>query len=781
MRKINLPVIVLKGIVLLPNNDIRLEFQDNEAKNIIDVSEMFHDNKLLVISKSDAIEESTSINDLPRIGVISKINHKVKLPSGNIRVTISGISRAYVYEYMNLDNKLDSLECIASEVLENKPDAATEPIVLKKLYREFEKHIRTVPYITNSILSTLVGVKTLSVMTDIIASQISSTNERLNEYLLTFDINTRVEMVLKDIYQEQEMYKIEKELEQKVKKSIDNSQKEYFLREKIKVIREELGDVSSKDEDIDGLREKLDNLDAPVHIKNRLNSEIKKLDNLTNLSPEINIVRTYIDFLLDLPWNIKTIDNEDLRDVKKKFDESHYGLENVKERIVEYLAVKKMKGNMNGPIICLVGPPGVGKTSLAFSVAKAMNRKFTKISVGGLHDECEIIGHRRSYLGAEPGRIVQGLKKAGSSNPVFLIDEIDKMTKDIKGDPASALLDVLDPEQNKCFRDNYIEEEIDLSNVMFIATANYLEDIPEALRDRLEIIKLSGYTEFEKLDIVKTHLLKKICDEHGLEYFKVNISDSVILKIIRNYTKESGVRELERQLSTIIRKIVTKIVMNNIKIDKINILEKDLEKYLGKIKYLDSEGLESSQIGVVNGLAYTQFGGDTLPIEVNYFKGQGNLVLTGSLGDVMKESAQIALSYIKANYKKFKIDYEKLTTNDIHIHVPEGATPKDGPSAGVTLTTALISAFSNLKIDKYLAMTGEITLRGKVLPIGGLKEKSLGAYRNDIKRIIIPKENIRDLDEIPKEVKENIEYIPVSTYDDIYKIIKESEMELIHV
>ena len=781
MKKINLPVIVLKGIILLPNNDIRLEFQDNETKNVIDVSEMFHDNKLLVIGQIDTIEESTNISELPKIGVISKINHKVKLPNGNIRVTISGISRAYVHEYMNLNNKLDSLECITSEILENKPDVATEPIILKKLYNEFEKHIRIVPYITNSILSTLVTVKTLSQMTDIIANQISSTNERLNEYLLTFDINTRVEMVLKDIYQEQEMYKIEKELEQKVKKSIDNSQKEYFLREKIKVIREELGDVSSKDEEIDSLREKLNVLDAPKHIKDRLNNEIRKLDSLTNLSPEINVVRTYIDWLFDLPWNSVTTDNDDLRDVKKKFDESHYGLEKVKERIIEYLAVKKVKGNMNGPIICLVGPPGVGKTSLAFSVAHAMNRKFTKISVGGLHDECEIIGHRRSYLGAEPGRIIQGLKKAGSSNPVFLIDEIDKMAKDIKGDPASALLDVLDPEQNKCFRDNYIEEEIDLSNVMFLATANYIEDIPEALRDRLEIIRLSGYTEFEKLDIVKTHLLKKICDEHGLNYEKINISDNVILKIIRNYTKEAGVRELERQLATIVRKIITKLVMNNIRIDRINILEKDLEKYLGKIKFLDSEAMDVSQIGVVNGLAYTQFGGDTLPIEVNYFKGNGNLVLTGSLGDVMKESAQIALSYIKANYKKFKIDYEKLTSNDIHIHVPEGATPKDGPSAGVTLTTALISAFSNLKIDKTLAMTGEITLRGKVLPIGGLKEKSMGAYRNGIKRIIIPKENIRDLDDVPIEVKKCMEYIPVSTYDDIYKVIKESEREIVHV
>ena len=775
MKKINLPVIILKGIVILPNNDIRLEFDKETNRNFIDVAEFFHDNKLLVVNQLNSLEESLNINELPKIGVIAKISHKMELPNGNIRITITGISRAYIHEYLNINKDIDSLESIVSEVIENKPDITEEPIILKKLYKEFEDHIKLMPYLTNSILSTLANVKTLSKMTDIIAMQVGQTNERLDEYLNTFDINVRVEMVLKDIYEQREMIKIEKNIEQKVKKSIDTNQKEYFLREKIKVIKEELGEVNSKDDEVSELREKIEHLDAPEHIKKRLNEEVRKYETLSNLTPEINVVRNYIDYLLDLPWNNKTVDNEDLRNVKEILDESHYGLEKVKERIIEYLAVKQMTDSLKSPIICLVGPPGVGKTSLAFSIAKAIKREFTKISVGGIHDESEILGHRRSYVGASPGRIIQGLKKAKTSNPVFLIDEIDKMTKDIHGDPASSLLEVLDPEQNAYFSDNYIEEEVDLSSVMFVATANYIEDIPEALKDRLEIITLSGYTELEKLDIVKKHLLKKVCEEHGLEYEKLVIDDSVILKVIRLYTKEAGVRELERQISNIVRKIVTKLIMNNIKIEKINVLEKDLEKYLGKAKYPDYDKLYSGQVGIVNGLAYTYFGGDTLPIEVNYFKGSGNLLLTGSLGDVMKESAQIALSYIKANCKYFKIDYETISKSDIHIHVPEGAVPKDGPSAGITLTTALISAFSNVKIDEKIAMTGEITLRGKVLAIGGLKEKSIGAYRNGMKKIFIPKDNMQDLDEIPREIKDNIEYIPIKDYKELYKIISKEK------
>lgn len=780
MKKINLPVILLKGIVLLPHNELRLEFENNESKNIIDEAEYFHDNKLLVINQINLIEQSKDINELPKVGVISKISHKMELPNGNIRITLTGLSRAYVNEYLNVSKDFNNLESIVSEISEIMPDITEEPILLKKVYNDFQKHIKIVPYITNSILSTLVNVKNLSKMTDIVANQVAQTNERLNEYLMQFDISERAEMVLKDMYEQQEMYRLEKNIEQKVKKSIDNNQKEYFLREKIKIIKEELGDINTKDDEVIKLREKLESLDAPDKIKNRLEEEIKKFEGLTNLTPEINVVRTYIDWMLNLPWNKKTIDNDDLKSVRNILDSSHYGLDKVKMRIVEYLAVKKMTNSLKSPIICLVGPPGVGKTSLVFSIAKALNREFTKISVGGIHDESEIIGHRRSYVGANPGRIIQGLKKSKSSNPVFLIDEIDKMTKDIKGDPASCLLSVLDPEQNAYFSDNYIEEEVDLSNVMFVATANYIDDIPEALKDRLEIINISGYTEYEKLDIAKTHLLEKICNEHGIEFSKICISDDVILNIIRGYTKEAGVRELERCLASIIRKIVTQIVTNNIIIDKINILKNDLEKYLGKVKYHDHDKTEISEIGIVNGLAYTYFGGDTLPIEVTYFKGNGNLLLTGSLGDVMKESAQIALSYIKSNSRLFGIDYDKLIKSDIHIHVPEGSVPKDGPSAGITLTTALISAFAGIKVDNKLAMTGEITLRGKVLPIGGLREKSIGAYRNGIKKIIIPRENARDLDEIPSEIKQSIEYVLVDNYKDIFKLIKkERNLEVV--
>ena len=538
-------------------------------------------------------------------------------------------------------------------------------------------------------------------------------------------------------------------------------------------LKEELGDISPKDDEIDEIRERLKNLEAPTNIKEKIENEIKKYEVLSNASPEINLVRNYIEWLLDLPWEIYTSDNENLKDVKNILNETHYGLEKVKTRIIEFLAVKKMTNSLKGPILCLVGPPGVGKTSLAFSIAKAMNRKFVKISVGGVSDEAEIKGHRRTYLGANPGRIITSIKKAKSANPVFLIDEIDKMTKDLKGDPASALLEVLDPEQNFLFSDKYIEEEFDLSQVLFITTANYIEQIPEALKDRLEVIKISGYTEYEKVDIVKKHLLPKICKEHGVSYKKVSMKDEIILKIIRNYTKEAGVRELERQVAKIIRKVVTKMVVDDIKLEKIIIDEKEIDEYLGKPKYINYNKRNNNQVGVVNGLAYTQFGGDTLPIEVTYYKGEGKLKITGSLGDVMKESAELAFSYVKSNYKKFNIDYELLKNNDFHIHAPEGATPKDGPSAGITLTTAIISALNKMVVNDAIAMTGEITLRGKVLPIGGLKEKSLGALRNGIQKIIIPEDNLSDLDELPQEVKDNIEFITVKQYEEVYKYVSE--------
>ena len=773
MIKTNLPVILLRGIVLLPNNDIRLEFDNDISKNIIDVAELFHDNDILVVSQTDPLEEVPEVNELPKIGVISKITHKMELPNGKTRVVISGKARADVYEYLNLNKSTEVLESIVAQSDKAQIDPKEESILVRKLHREMEDYIKSIPYMSNSVLALITNVTDLCKMTDIIAPHLPIDAYRMQAYLRTNDCTVRARMILEDIYKEKEMYNIEKDLEFKVRKEIDNNQKEYLLREKIKVIKEELGDAAVKDDEVDKVKNRIIELDAPEKIKERLNIELKRYESLSQASPEINVVRNYIDWLLDLPWNEKTIDNNDLKIVRDKLDASHYGLDKVKTRIIEFLAVKQMSNNLRSPIICLVGPPGVGKTSLAFSIADAINRKFVKMSVGGVNDEAEIVGHRRTYLGASPGRIIQSLKKAKSSNPVFLIDEIDKMTKDFKGDPASCLLEVLDPEQNKFFSDNYIEEEYNLSNVMFIATANYIDDIPEALKDRLEIVQLSGYTEFEKLDIAKKHLIPKICMEHGIPTNKVSFNDNILLNVIRNYTKEAGVRELERQISSIIRKIVTEIIVDKKDNQQYNINNKNITQYLGNQKYHFNEMHLGSKVGVVNGLAYTYFGGDTLPIEVNYYKGNGNLVLTGSLGDVMKESAHIALSYIKSNYKYFNIDYDKLVKNDIHIHVPEGAIPKDGPSAGITLATALVSAFTGRKVPATLAMTGEITLRGNVLPIGGLKEKSIGAHRNGIKRIIIPYGNINDLEDIPTEIRNTIKYIPVKTYKDVIKAINE--------
>lgn len=773
MIKTNLPVIILKGIVLLPNNDIRLEFNNDDSKNIIDVSEIFHDNEILVVSTMDKFEENPNISKLPKIGVISKITHRMELPNGKTRVIITGIKRAQIHEYLNLNNNFEVIESITSNIDEEKIDEKEEMVIVRKLYRELESYVKTVPNMSNSVLSLIINLTSVSKMTDIIAPFLPIENERLNYYLLEEKATNRAKYILEDIYKEKELYEIDKKLDANIKKTLDENQKEFILREKIKTIKQELGEGSLKDDEIEEIREKMNKQKLPKHIKERLEQEIKKYENLSIMSPETNIIKNYIDWLLDIPWKKETKDNNDLKKVRKNLDESHYGIDKVKTRIIEFLAVKQMTQELRGPIICLVGPPGVGKTTLAFSIAQAINRNFVKVSVGGINDEAEIIGHRKTYIGANPGRIITSMKKAGSINPVFLIDEIDKMTKDIKGDPASTLLEVFDPEQNKYFIDNYIEEEFDLSKVMFITTANYIEQIPEALRDRLEIVELSGYTEYEKLDICKNHLIKKISKEHGIDEDKVLFEDEALLAIIRHYTKEAGVRELERKISTIIRKIVTAIVTGTIEEERIHITKKNLKLYLGNEKYhylyKDHEG----QVGVVNGLAYTSYGGDVLPIEVNFYQGKGELVLTGSLGEVMQESAKIALSYIKSNCESLKLNYNDIIEKDIHIHVPEGAIPKDGPSAGVALTTALISALSNKKISSDIAMTGEITLRGNVLAIGGLKEKSTGACRNNIKKVYIPYDNIADLDEIPDEIKKKIEYIPVKNYEEIYKKIFE--------
>jgi ATP-dependent Lon protease len=765
MKKHSIPVILLKNMVLLPSNTLKLEFENStNENNVIDMSLLFHDGYILVASEID--------NKISDIAVLSKIENKIELPNGNTRIDINGLRREKVIKFMNLNVKNEPLEAIIQELEKENINAEKEKIIINKLIKELKNYSKNIPYISNSVINVIEKETSLSKIVDIVVPTLSSTQNKLIDYLNNLSTIDRSEMLLKDIYKDRCIFKIERNLDLKVKQEIDKTQQEYFLREKMKLIKEELGDVVTKETEIDKLKRQTENLNCNEKIKKRLLLEINRYSSIPSMSPELNITKDYIDWLLNLPWNIFTKDNDSLKDAKEILDKSHYGLKDIKQRIIEYLAVKKNTNSLNGPIICLAGPPGVGKTSLAKTISECLNRKFIKISVNGITDEAEIIGHRKTYVGSSPGRIISSIKKCGSSNPVILIDEIDKMGSDYKSDPVHSLLTILDPEQNKTFTDNYIEEEFDLSNVMFILTANNIEDIKGPLKDRLEIIDISGYTEFEKIDIAKKHLLPKILKLNGIDDNYVTVTDKALKKIIRNYTKESGVRELNRQLDKIIRKIVTQIVINNIKVNKIVIDDKVIEKYLGHVKYTYNR-LYKSQIGIVNGLAYTPYGGDVLPIEINYYKGDGKLILTGSLGDVMKESATIALSYIKSNYKLFNINYDLLKNNDIHIHVPEGAIKKEGPSAGIALTLCLISALTNKKIPNDIALTGEITLRGKVLAIGGLKEKSIGALQAGIKKIIIPYDNMKDLDSIPNEVKDNIQFIPVKDFKKVVDYINE--------
>lgn len=765
MTKTSLPVLLIRNMVLFPWSEIRLEFDSDNDKKVISLAESFYENNIVIVNPKDLLEIDPDISELPKIGVLATIKMKIDMPNGKTRIILSGINRVYVHAYTKDDNLF---EAMVSDTEEDELDIKEELAYSRALNKHIEVYVKEVPYMSNSVLGQIAGITSISRLTDIIALFLPTTFERKKEYIEEVSSTSRVKMILDDINRDIEVMKLEEEIEREVTKKMDESQKEYVLREKIKAIKEELGDINDKDTDIDLLKDKIRKLNCPKKIREKLEYEISRYEMCSSLSPEVGIIRNYIDWLINLPWDNFTKDETNLVKVKKYLDSTHSGLDKAKERIIEYLAVKQKTNNLKSPILCFVGPPGVGKTTLAKSIAKSIGRETTKISVGGINDEAEIVGHRRTYLGANPGLIIQGMKKAGTTNPVFIIDEIDKMTKDIKGDPASSLLEVLDPEQNNKFIDLFIEEEFDLSNVMFITTANYIEQIPNELRDRLEIIELYSYTEYEKLDIAKKHLIPKEITEHGLTSKNVRFTDDAILTIIRGYTKEAGVRELDRVIATIIRKIVKDIVMNNTKSNCI-INNGNIKKYLGNKKYLDNNDKELLSAGVVNGLAYTPYGGDLLQVEVTYFSGTGNLVLTGSLGDVMKESATIALSYIKANAKTFKLDDKIFRENDFHIHVPEGAIPKEGPSAGVTLTTAILSSLLNKKVSSNVAMTGEVTLTGKVLPIGGLKEKSIAAFRSGIERVFIPKENEPDLEEIPKEIKNKIDFILVDDYIQIFK------------
>lgn len=769
--KSNLPVLLLKNMVLFPFNEIRIEFDTTLDKKIISLAESCYDNKILIVNPKDTLEISPEMDELPNFGIVGKIKMKLEMPNGKTRVIILGQSRVKIYAYSKDE---DMYEALFSYLPKEELSPKEEMAYVRALNKHIDVYVKEVPYMSNTILSQTSGINDIDKLTDIVVLYLPINYEKKQEYLKENSSTMRVKMILDDINSDMEILRLEQSIEESVADSLEQSQKEFVLREKIKVIKKELGDEAQSELDL--LRERIDSLTCPKKVKEKLHIELSKYESSNSISPESGMIRNYIEWLLDLPWSKTTEDRKDLKKVREILDSSHYGFESVKERVIEYLAVKQNTNNSRSPIICFVGPPGVGKTTFAKNIAKSLNRKVAKISLGGVNDEAEIIGHRRTYIGSAPGLIIQGMKKAGVKNPVFIIDEIDKMTKDIKGDPASSLLEVLDKEQNKYFVDHYIEEEFDLSSVLFIATANYLDQIPEELRDRLEIIELSSYTEFEKLDIAKNHLIKNQIEEHGLKENDIVFTDETILTLIRNYTKESGVRELDRLLATILRKIVKKIVVDKEK-KKYKIVPEDLEEYLGIKKYLYNENQEEDRVGIVNGLAYTIYGGDILPIETTMFKGRDELVLTGSLGDVMKESAKIALDYIKSNNEIFKVELKSLDDKTIHIHVPEGAIPKEGPSAGVALTTALISLLTGLKVSSRISMTGEITLTGRVLPIGGLKEKVIGAYRAMINKIFIPRENEKDLKEIPDYIKDKIEFVLVDNYLDIYNNLKGKEKD----
>ena len=755
-------VMIINDMVIFPNNEVRIEYDNNYDKQMVDIVDKIEDNLMLIVNPIN--DDNIDVTSFPKYGILGRLKLKMNVPNGKTRIVIEGLDRVEISSYEEFGNYFKA----NYNLIEFGEDTEEERAYFKILVKSLENYISKVQYMGNAILSQLSSSDNLSELCDLIVSFLPLDYSSKKKYITTIDSISRAKYLIEDMSRDMKVAELEQQIEAEVEKELNDSQKEYFLREKIKLMQKEIGEGNNKDSEVQKFRKKVSKLKCNSKIKEKIKREIDRYDNLNSNSPELGMIREYIDWMVNLPWNTYTKDTRDLESVKDILDSSHYALEDVKDRVLEYLAVKQNTNNLRSPILCLVGPPGVGKTSLALSIAKSLNRKTAKISVGGINDEAEIVGHRRTYIGANPGRIIQGIRKAGTANPVFIIDEIDKMTKDIKGDPASALLEVLDPEQNNKFFDHYIEEDFDLSKVMFIATANYIEQIPYELRDRLEMINISSYTEYEKLDIANKHLIPREMEEHGLTSLQISFNDDAIMYLIRNYTKEAGVRELERVIASLFRKIVKKLLLSKEKffyvIDKNLIIE-----LIGKPKYSYVEKLDDSDIGVVNGMAYTIFGGDILPIEATLFKGKGNLVLTGSLGDVMQESCHIALDYIKSNMDIFGIDCNLFSDNDIHIHVPEGAVNKDGPSAGITITSTLISLFTKRIVSNKIAMTGEITLRGRVLPIGGLKEKVIGAHRANIKKVFIPVENERDLDDIPENIRNDIEFIKVKNYLEVYK------------
>ncbi|PER58386.1 endopeptidase La [Bacillus thuringiensis] len=755
------PLLPLRGVLVYPTMVLHLDVGRDKSIQALEQAAMDENIIFLAMQKEMNIDDPKE-DDIYSVGTVAKVKQMLKLPNGTLRVLVEGLHRAEVIEFIEEENIVQvSIKTVTEEV----EDDLEEKALMRTLLEHFEQYIKVSKKVSNETFATVADVEEPGRLADLIASHLPIKTKQKQEILEIVSVKERLHTLISIIQDEQELLSLEKKIGQKVKRSMERTQKEYFLREQMKAIQTELGDKEGKGGEVEELREKIEQSGMPEETMKAALKELDRYEKLPASSAESGVIRNYIDWLLALPWTEVTEDIIDLAHSEEILNNDHYGLEKVKERVLEYLAVQKLTNSLKGPILCLVGPPGVGKTSLARSIATSLNRNFVRVSLGGVRDESEIRGHCRTYVGAMPGRIIQGMKKAKTVNPVFLLDEIDKMSNDFRGDPSAALLEVLDPEQNHNFSDHYIEEPYDLSKVMFVATANTLSSIPGPLLDRMEIISIAGYTELEKVHIAREHLLPKQLKEHGLRKGNLQVRDEALLEIIRYYTREAGVRTLERQIAKVCRKVAKIIVTAERK--RIVVTEKKIVDLLGKHIFRYGQAEKTDQVGMATGLAYTAAGGDTLAIEVSVAPGKGKLILTGKLGDVMKESAQAAFSYIRSRAEELQIDPNFHEKNDIHIHVPEGAVPKDGPSAGITMATALISALTGIPVSKEVGMTGEITLRGRVLPIGGLKEKTLSAHRAGLTKIILPAENEKDLDDIPESVKENLTFVLASHLDEV--------------
>jgi len=758
-----LPLLPLRGLTIFPQ--VIMHFDVGREKSIKALDQAMLNNQLIfLVAQKDAKNDSPASNEIYNIGTISRVKQLVKLPGNNIRVLIEGVARAEIIEFTQ-EEPFFMVEVVEKPSLPGKSSKAVKEALKRKIMQAFEEYSKLSGRISPEMFIAIAELEDPGQICDMIASSMFLKVEQKQEILSEFEVDARMEKLLTILVRENEILEIEKDISMKVKQQIDKAQKEYYLKEQMKAIQSELGDKEGTEAEVEEYRQKMKNINFPEEVKQKIDKELNRMSKMHPASAEVGVIRTYLDWLFDLPWDKKTEEIIDLKRAEKILNEDHYGLEKVKERILEYLAIRKLKNDLKGPIICLVGPPGVGKTSIAKSIARAVNRKYVRMSLGGVRDEAEIRGHRRTYVGAMPGRIIAAMKQAGTINPLILLDEIDKLSSDIRGDPAAALLEVLDSEQNFAFRDHYLEVPYDLSDVMFITTANNLETIPRPLLDRMEVISIPGYTEEEKFHIAKRHLIPKQIKAHGLERKNLSINDNAIKDIIVCYTREAGVRNLEREIGTICRKAAKIIADEDKKV--VRVTQSNLEKFLGKKKYRYDKANEKDEVGIARGLAWTPVGGDTLSIEVNVMPGKGKLELTGQLGDVMKESAKAAMSYIRSKANEFGLKKNFYNEYDIHIHIPEGAVPKDGPSAGITLATALLSALLNIPVKRNVAMTGEITLRGRVLPIGGLKEKVLAAHRAGIDTIIVPVDNKKDVEEIPEHIRKDLKFVYASNMDTV--------------